>query len=61
MMVSFGHPFIKLDQHDGILPFVIYNLISSFPNVNQPCIYYRGWRHGCRRFDAVARTYRHRN
>lgn len=41
-MVSFGHPFIKLDQHDGILPFVIYNLISSFSNVNQPYIYYRG-------------------
>lgn len=36
-------------------------LISSFSNSNQPYIYYRGWRQGCRRFDAVARTYRHRN
>ncbi|ENX44200.1 hypothetical protein F887_00119 [Acinetobacter sp. NIPH 2100] len=47
-MAPLDHPFIKLDQHDGVLPFVIYHLNSSFSNLNQPCIYYRGWRQGCR-------------
>lgn len=60
-MVSFWSSIYQIRPTRRILPFVIYNLISSFPNVNQPCIYYRGWRHGCRRFDAVARTYRHRD
>ncbi|MFV5376768.1 hypothetical protein [Acinetobacter calcoaceticus] len=61
MMVSFWSSIYQLRPTRGVLLFVIYNLISPFSNVNQPYIYYRGWRQGCRRFDAVARTYRHRN
>ncbi len=60
-MVSFWSSIYQIRPTRGVLLFVIYNLISSFSNSNQPYIYYRGWRQGCRRFDAVARTYRYRN
>jgi len=57
MMAPLNYPFIKLDQHDGVLLFVIYHLSSSFFNLNQPFICYRGWRQGCRLLSNRTRKY----
>ncbi len=56
-MVSFWSSIYQIRPTRGVLRFVIYNLISSFSNSNQPYIYYRGWRQGCRLLSNRTRKY----
>ena len=55
MMVSFWSSIYQIRPTRRDL--TVCNLISSFSNVNQPYIYYRGWRHGCRLLSNRTRKY----